>query len=174
MFGIPVHLETQNFILKEIFYSQILYLLKKKNRETELVVREEGKKDERDDEEAGVDGRGREGERSASLHFSLVCSLHVLNSVLAQFKESNSEYSELLGVYTLHLVTWNTFQCLIWKMLHMKDSCSPSLSPVHLLETLTSIWISGNVTSSDRPKEAEHLVDWIARELQGEKPLFLA
>lgn len=69
------------------------------------MVREEGKKDERDDEEAGVDGRGREGERSASSHFSLVCSLHVLNSVLAQFKKSNSEYSELLRIYTLHLVT---------------------------------------------------------------------
>lgn len=36
---------------------------------------------------------------------NLVFSLHVLNSVLAQFKESNSEYSELLGMYTLRLVT---------------------------------------------------------------------
>lgn len=68
------------------------------------MVREKGKKDERDGEEAGVDRRGREGER-ASLHINLVCSLHVLNSVLAQFKESNSEYSELLGMYTLRLVT---------------------------------------------------------------------
>lgn len=67
------------------------------------MVREKGKKDERDGEEAGVDGRGREGERT-SLHINLVCSLYVLNSVLAQFKESNSEYSELLGMYTLCLV----------------------------------------------------------------------
>lgn len=69
------------------------------------MVREKGKKDERDGEEAGVDRRGREGERRASLHFNLVCSLQVLNSVLAQFKESNSEYLELLGMYTLSLVT---------------------------------------------------------------------
>lgn len=89
--------------MKEILHSLFLYLLKEIERVGDQGRR--GKKDERDSDEAGVDRREREGEGRDYLHFNHVCSLQVLSSVIAQFKESNSEYSELLRIDTLSLVT---------------------------------------------------------------------